>query len=355
MENVYSESDVTITGLSWGQWKFSMPEEEILEKLSSVTPPKDATTLVDPDEERWAKMFSVLEESSKHSESILEANTTLNNTIQEVQMDTSDVDVDTNIANEECDLKIQDLSSSVIDTCKKLVPKLKSDRIDLQIELEPVLANLNALEERLLKPVMENAWSQLQSDESKLAFCVVFTSTATMCSSLCKHVLLPHLSVNHITKLEPLSSILSKEANVVCVELIAPLLQKEDSPWVEDLAGVEELMSAMEVRHWNILLKELLKDLNELQEWQLPVLAMVVKNSEPSHHELQLLVQLLSSSSALIDQNRHFGGLVAAVASCLKPDSASLVPELKSIVNSFKGSLKIMKLKTLKIIADLSV
>lgn len=354
MNKIYSEKELLPPGLSLGQWKFTLSDDKINEKLESLPKNED-----DPGEDfvHWKSLLSLM---SNKEGVITNIGPCENDSVVFVDEDepmecSADVD---NI--KEGELKeiglsfsdIEDIAVSLVDSCNQVAPKLRPGFSWNEEELPSVVEDLQKLNESSLSQVMEKSWSQLNSDTSKLCFCVTFCFKSDWCDMLCKRVLVPWMSKSLPSKLEQFSEIFSKQSELFCKNLMVPLLQIEDSPLVKDLLSLEEIMTSMSKKNWTILLKDLLSGLTELYSWIIPVLAVVVEHSDPSFEDLIVLVQLMSSTGSNFAKSRDFGALLVAVAICIKPGFGSVIPQVKLITNNYKGPLKFKVLKVLNDIKD---
>lgn len=354
MNNIYSEKELLPPGLSLGQWKFTLPNDKINEKLESLPKNED-----DPGEDlvHWKSLLFLM---SNKEDVITNIGPCENDSVVFVDEDepmecSADVDNVKEGQLKEIDVSfsdIEDLAVSLVDNCNQVASKLRPGFSWNEEELPGVVEDLQKLNESSLSQVMEKAWSELNSDTSKLCFCVTFCFKSDWCEMLCKRVLVPWMSKSLPSKLEQFSEIFSKQSELFCKNLMVPLLQIEDSPLVKDLLSLEEIMTSMSKKNWTILLKDLLSGLTELYSWIIPVLAVVVEHSDPSFEDLIILVQLMSSTGSNFAKSRDFGALLVAVSICIKPGFGSVIPQVKLITNNYKGPLKFKVLKVLNDIKD---
>lgn len=352
MEEIYSEELlIQNKGVSWGEWKFSMSDKEIDRKIATLP----RLNFDNKDCEHWPKLFSFLQEQRRISD--LE---TINESLDvrastEIAMECSS-DLATQDKNMECSSlehsaeessSIEELTSCLIDLCNQVAPKLKHGLNNVQGDMQSFVDDVSKVRDDILSSIMVNVWSQLNSDASKFCFCIPFITSSRMCRILCEIIIKPWLEKNPPSKIEQLSTILAAEGETVCLYLVAPLLKNKDSILVKDIVTLEDLMVSMVEKDWTALLTELLSDLRELHNWQIPALAMVVENAKPSPEEVHLLTQLISSSGTCFAQSRDFGALLVAVAKSLRESDTGLVTQLKLIVNNYKGPLKFKVLNIL--------
>lgn len=355
MNNIYSEKELLPPGLSLGQWKFTLSDEKINEKLKSLPKNED-----DPGKDcvQWESLLSLM---SNKEDVKTNSGPCKNDSVVFVDDDDEPMECSADVDNvKEGQMKesgvsisdIEDIAVSLVDNCHQVASKLKPGSSCNEEELASLVEDLQKLDESSLWQVVEQAWSQLNSDASRICFCVTFCLKSDWCEMLCKRVLVPWMSKTLPSKLEQFSEIFSKQSEVFCKHLMAPLLQMEESPLVKDLLSLEEVMTSMTKSDWTILLKGMLPGLTELYSWIIPVLAVVVEHSDPSFDELIVLVQLMSSTGSNFAKSRDFGALLVAVAICIKPGFGSVIPQVKLITNNYRGPLKFKVLKVLNDIKD---
>lgn len=341
-QSSYSEKDLKF---DFCQYKLSLNDERINEKLATLSETKgndksEKNTL-------WAGLFSRLVKSTKSSNG---------DDSEPVKIDVPngsalDISGDAEIAStSEDNISYEEFVTLVVEKCHEVSTKVKSTLGNIQENFISLAEDLDKLKDSNLKMVIANAWAGLNSESAKMAFCILFTFNSKLCKALCVHVLLPWMTERIPNKLEELSKILSKEGDVVCQCLIAPLLQIEDCPLVKDSLSLEELLSAMSRKHCSTLLRVLINDGFELQKWNIPLLALVLDNSDPSNEDLQKIVNLVSGVGSMFAQSRDFGALLVSICNGIKPDSDSIVSQMDAVVNNYKGSLKF---KALKVLSDL--
>lgn len=354
MNKIYSEKELLPPGLSFGQWEFTLSNDEIYEKLKTLPKNEDDSG---KDCVHWKSLLSLLsnKEDVKTNSKTCENESVVFIDEDEPMECSSDVDDVKEGEMKESGVffsDIEDIAVSLVDNCNQVASKLKPGFNWDEEELAGVVKDLHTLNESSLSQVVEKAWSQLNSDASKICFCVTFCLKSDWCEMLCKQVLVPWISKGLPSKLEQFSEIFSKQSEVFCKNLMAPLLQMENSPLVKDLLSLEEIMTSMPKKDWTILLKSLLSGLTELHIWIIPVLAVVVEHSDPSFDELIVLVQLMASAGSNFAKSRDFGALLVAVAICIKPGFGSVIPQIKLITNNYKGPLKFKVLKVLNDLKD---
>lgn len=353
MEEILSEEELMKGKEStWGQWKFSISNDEIDRKLASL--PK--LPVVDKNYEHWSKLFSVLHKEEKSLETELSDSAPDHKEIADIPMECSSLlrtEENEPLENDDGDDSCtEELVLCLVDLCNQVAPKLKQGLNIVQEEMSGFTQDLSKVKETTLVTVMISAWSQLNSDASRLCFCIPFTSSNQMCKKVCENIIKPWLSKRPPSKIEQLSAILIAEGETVCLHLVVPLLKIQDSPLARDILTLEELMSSMTEKHWSVLLRELLKDLRELQKWQIPSLAVIVEHAKPTSDEVYQLIQLMSSSGTVYALNRDFGALLVAVAEKLCANDVGLALQLKLIATNYKGPLKFKTLKILEEVKD---
>ncbi|KAG8274340.1 hypothetical protein J6590_004366 [Homalodisca vitripennis] len=341
MEEILTEKDLMKEGQCWGEWTFSIPDDKINEKIASLPRSEQEGNC-----STWANLFSLIQTKSDFDDSP-SASSEIHHTMEESQVPDTEAELGKSIVTN----SMEELSVSLVELCKQLGPKLRVEAAEVKDEMMMLAGDLKKFKSESVTLLMENTWPQLHSDSCRLCFCIPFCASSELCGILCRRILLPWMSESLPSRLEQLSEILSPEGETVCVTLVAPLLQLEDSPLVHDLLNLEDFMSSMSPKHWTVLLREFLSGLGDLDKWQVSALATIVQHAEPTCDILFTLVQLMSATGSTFAQSREFGALLVAVANHLKADSVSLVPQLKLIVNNYKGSLKF---KALKVLADVS-
>lgn len=340
-QSSYSEKEL---GFDFCNFKLSLKDETINKKLAAlpVVEERDKTEK----DKLWAGLFSRLVKNHPNTKSDdVKCNEPIKMDVShDISMDITD---EAEILTSEQKTSYEEYVTLVVEKCHEMSTKLKSAVENVTI---PLVEDLNNLKESDLQTVMTSAWAGLNGDNAKMAFCILFTSNPKLCKALCVHVLLPWMTERVPNKLEELSKILSKEGEIVCQYLIAPLLQTEGCPLVKDSLSLEELLSAMSRKQCSTLLRVLIDDGFELQLWNLPFLALVLDNSNPTNEDLQKIINLASSVGTMFAQSRDFGLLLVSISNALKPGSDNIVSQMDAVVNSYKGSLKF---KALKILSDL--
>ncbi|XP_050436397.1 uncharacterized protein LOC126843110 isoform X3 [Adelges cooleyi] len=366
---------------NWGSWTFSEQNEnllvEVLKKFSSQVPSpsthrKDLfSSLASAASATFENPFELSNSSSCSSDDEDDSNridkdfnaieqfvpkTTVVAEVSVETDDTSDVsmqeipEVENSVPNDESFLLDQTIvHDNLKNSTKLIVEMLATDKCDAK-----KLADLIKLEKTRRNDVSDliaEILPDIVTDIGRHRFCeaivkinehpqVVFDQIYTPWLKTCK--------TNLTGFIDSLSKLIVHFPEFACKSFLVGLLKDKDSVMVTHLHWLVEVMKSLDQNYWCTLLSEYMKHCDSMDQYKIPVLALLVKNCKKSlsSSDAERLVALCRNAAYDQSNNRHFASFIVSVIGAI--DLNKFSPEMTAISQQLKGASKFMVMKALR-------